>query len=216
MVDDGTTTSTLLAAAIFSDAVRLIVDKDSTTIVGGGTKSAIEGRASESRSQIKASTSDDDHEKLEERLARLTGGVAVIRVGGPSEAGMKNRREAFEDAISATRAAMAERIVPGGELALVRALDSVDAEAAGSTGDERTGVLILKHVLEEPAGQIAQNLGRRCGCRGRSHESWNGRVRLRSRGVYVDLIDPGIIDPTKVVPRGAGECRLDSRRTGAN
>ena len=92
-------------------------------------RTAIEGRANEIRAQIKATTSDYDREKLEERLAKLTGGVAVIRVGAPSEAEMKNRREAFDDAISATKAAMAEGIVPGGGLALLRAIDAVEREA---------------------------------------------------------------------------------------
>ena len=116
--------------ADLGQAKRVVVDKESTTIVGGGgAKDAIDGRANEIRAQIKTTTSDYDREKLEERLAKLTGGVAVIRVGAPSEAEMKNRREAFDDAISATKAAMAEGIVPGGGLALLRAIDRVEREA---------------------------------------------------------------------------------------
>ena len=116
-------------------AKRVIVDKESATIVGGGgTRQAIEGRANEIREQIRAATSDYDREKLQERLAKLTGGVAVIRVGAPSEAEMKNRREAFEDAISATKAAMAEGVVPGGGLALLRSIAAVDRVASECTG----------------------------------------------------------------------------------
>jgi chaperonin GroEL len=144
-------------------AKQIIADKDSTTIVGGaGAKEAIQGRANEIRALIKTTTSDYDREKLEERLAKLTGGVAVIRVGAPSEAELKNRREAFDDAISATKAAMAEGVVPGGGLALLRAIANVDQEAEACTGDERTGVLILKRALETQTRQIAEN-SIRCG-----------------------------------------------------
>jgi chaperonin GroEL len=182
-------------------AKRVVIDKDSTTIVGGGgTKAAIEGRANEIRTQIKTTTSDYDREKLEERLAKLTGGVAVIRVGAPSEAEMKSRREAFDDAISATKAAMAEGIVPGGGLALLRAIDSVDQEAAACTGDERTGALILKRALEVPTRQIAENSAVDGGVVVDRMRSGTGAYGFDAgRGIYVDLIDAGIIDPTKVV-----------------
>jgi chaperonin GroEL len=182
-------------------AKRVVIDKDSTTIVGGGgTKAAIDGRANEIRSQIKTTTSDYDREKLEERLAKLTGGVAVIRVGAPSEAEMKSRREAFDDAISATKAAMAEGIVPGGGLALLRAIDSVDQEAAACTGDERTGALILKRALEVPTRQIAENSAVDGGVVVDRMRSGTGAYGFDAgRGIYVDLIDAGIIDPTKVV-----------------
>ncbi len=187
--------------ADLGQAKRVVVDKDSTTIVGGaGTKAAIEARAAEIRAQIKAATSDYDREKLEERLAKLTGGVAVIRVGAPSEAEMKSRHEAFEDAISATRAAMAEGIVPGGGLALLRAIDSVEREANACQGDERTGALILKRALEEPTRQIAQNSGVDGGVvvdRMRNGSGNYGFDAGRSR--YVDLVEAGIIDATKVV-----------------
>jgi chaperonin GroEL len=181
-------------------AKRVLVDKESTTIVGGaGQKAAIDGRASEIRAQIKTTTSDYDREKLEERLAKLTGGVAVIRVGAPSEAELKNRREAFEDAISATRAAMAEGIVPGGGLALLRAIDSIEREAAACTGDERTGVLILKRALEAPTRQIAENSGFDGGVVVDRMRSGTGAYGFDAgRGVYVDLIEAGIIDATKV------------------
>ena len=182
-------------------AKRVVIDKDSTTIVGGGgTKEAIDGRATEIRAQIKTTTSDYDREKLEERLAKLTGGVAVIRVGAPSEAEMKSRREAFDDAISATRAAMAEGIVSGGGLALLRAIESVEQEAAKCTGDERTGALTLKRALEVPTRQIAENSAVDGGVVVDRMRGGQGAYGFDAgRGTYVDLIDAGIIDPTKVV-----------------
>ncbi|HEY7288552.1 MAG TPA: chaperonin GroEL [Vicinamibacterales bacterium] len=182
-------------------AKRVLVDKDSTTIVGGGgSKQAIDGRASEIREQIRVATSDYDREKLQERLAKLTGGVAVIRVGAPSEAELKNRREAFEDAISATKAAIAEGIVPGGGLALLRAMAAVDHVAAECAGDERTGALILKRALEVPTRQIAQNSGVDGGVAVDRMIGGTGAYGLdASRGVYIDLVEAGIIDPTKVV-----------------
>ncbi|HUK34029.1 MAG TPA: chaperonin GroEL [Vicinamibacterales bacterium] len=182
-------------------AKRVIADKDSTTIVGGaGTKSAIDGRAGEIRSQIKTTTSDYDREKLEERLAKLTGGVAVIRVGAPSEAELKNRREAFDDAISATKAAIAEGIVPGGGLALLRAIDVVEREAEQCTGDERTGVLILRRALEAPTRQIADNSGFDGGVVVDRMRTGTGDYGFDAgRGTYVDLVEAGIVDPTKVV-----------------
>ena len=133
-------------------------DSENTTIIGGGgAKQAIEARCLELRKQIQTTTSDYDREKLEERLAKLAGGVAVVHVGAPSEAEMKSRKEAFEDAISAEKAAMAEGIVPGGGLALLRSIALVNQEAAKCEGDERTGLLILKRALEAPTRQIAQN-----------------------------------------------------------
>lgn len=182
-------------------AKRAMVDKDSATIIGGGgQKSAIEGRANEIRTQIKTTTSDYDREKLQERLAKLTGGVAVIRVGAPSETEMKNRREAFEDAISATKAAMAEGLVPGGGLALLRAIEFVEREAAACAGDERTGALILKRALETPARQIAENSGVDPGVVVDRMRGGSGAYGFdASRGTYLDLVDAGIIDPTKVV-----------------
>ena len=182
-------------------AKRIIVDKDSTTVVGGaGSKAAIDGRASEIREQIKTTTSDYDKEKLQERLAKLTGGVAVIRVGAPSEAEMKNRREAFEDAISATKAAMAEGVVPGGGLALLRAIPAVERLASELQGDERTGTLILKRALETPTRQIAENSGVDGGVVVDRMSSGTGAYGFDAGNCsYVDLIEAGIIDPTKVL-----------------
>jgi chaperonin GroEL len=190
-----------VTTADLGQAKRLIVDKDSTTIVGGGgVKAAIDGRANEIREQIRTATSDYDKEKLQERLAKLTGGVAVIRVGAPSEAEMKNRREAFEDAISATKAAMAEGVVPGGGLALLRCADAVEREAAQAAGDERTGMMILRRALDAPTRQIAENSGVDGGVVVDRMMNGTGAYGFdASRGTYVDLIEAGIIDPTKVV-----------------
>jgi chaperonin GroEL len=139
-------------------AKRVVIDKDTTTIVGGGgTRAAIDGRCHELRKQIEETTSDYDKEKLRERLAKLTGGVAVIRVGAPSEAEAKKLKEAFEDAISATKAAAAEGVLPGAGLALLRAIDAIDAEEANAAEDEKTGLRILKRALEAPTRQIAEN-----------------------------------------------------------
>jgi chaperonin GroEL len=180
---------------------RLVADRDATTIVAGaGDKDAIEGRKRELRARIEKSTSDYDREKLEERLAKLAGGVAVVRVGAPSEAEMKSRKEAFDDAIHATKAAVAEGIVPGGGLALLRAIAAVEAELAASSGDERTGLQILARALETPARQIAENSSADGGVvveRMRSGTGAHGFDAAQRR--YVDLVEHGIIDPTKVV-----------------
>jgi chaperonin GroEL len=182
-------------------AKRIVVDKDNTTIIGGaGDKKAIEGRAGEIRRLIADTTSDYDREKLQERLAKLTGGVAVIRVGAPSEAELKSRKEAFDDAISATKAAMAEGIVPGGGLALLRAIPALEKEAANCTGDQHTGVMIVKKALEAPARQIAENSAVDSGVVVEKMRAGTGNYGFdAARCEYVDLIEAGIIDPTKVV-----------------
>jgi len=182
-------------------AKRVLIDKDKTTIIeGGGSKEAIGGRCKELRRQIEASTSDYDREKLQERLAKLSSGVAVIRVGAPSETELKNRKEAFDDAISSTKAAMAEGIVPGGGLALLRAIDAVAREEENCTGDERTGLLILKHALESPTRQIAENSAVDGGVVVDRMRTGSGNFGFDAAGgQYVDLVAAGIIDPTKVV-----------------
>jgi chaperonin GroEL len=182
-------------------ARRVVVTREATTLVGGaGDKAALEARCNELRRQIKETTSDYDREKLEERLAKLAGGVAVIRVGAPSETEMKNRKDAFDDAISATKAAMAEGVVPGGGLALLRAIDAVDREAAKAEGDERTGLLILKKALEAPARQIAENSAVDGGVVVSKMREGSGNFGFdAAAGKYVDLVETGIIDPTKVV-----------------
>jgi len=183
------------------NAKRVVVDKDNATIIGGGgDRKQIDGRIEQIRREIEKATSDYDREKLQERLAKLSGGVAVIRVGAPSEAEMKSRKEALEDAISATKAAVAEGIVPGGGLALLRCVEAVAQEEAKCEGDDKTGVQILKRALEAPARQIAENsavdggvvVARMLG--GKGAEGFDA-----SRKEYVDLIQAGIIDPTKVV-----------------
>jgi chaperonin GroEL len=182
-------------------AKRVAVDKDNTTIIGGrGKKPEVEGRCNELRRQIQETTSDYDREKLEERLAKLAGGVAVVHVGAPSEAEMKSRKEAFDDAISATKAAVAEGIVPGGGLVLLRAMDAVDAEVKNREGDERTGLLIFKRALEAPTRQIAINSAADDGVVVDKMRGGTGNYGFdAARGTYVDLVEAGIIDPTKVV-----------------
>jgi chaperonin GroEL len=182
-------------------AERVVVDREHTTIIGGrGDRKAIDGRCQELRTQIGTTTSDYDREKLEERLAKLSGGVAVIRVGAPSEAEMKSRHEAFDDAIHATRAAMAEGIVPGAGLALLRAIDAVEAEAAKMEGDDRSGALILRRALEAPTRQIAENSGADAGVVLERMRGGAGNYGFdAATGKYGDLMEAGIIDPTKVV-----------------
>jgi chaperonin GroEL len=182
-------------------AKRVVVNKDTTTIVGGkGEKAAIEGRCREIRKQIEESTSDYDKEKLRERLAKLTGGVAVIRVGAPSEAEARQLKDAYEDAISATKAAIAEGVLPGAGLSLLRAIDAIDAEEARSSEDEKTGLRILKRALEAPTRQIAENSGLDSGVVVEHMRSGKGAFGLdAATGKYVDLLEAGIIDPTKVV-----------------
>jgi chaperonin GroEL len=187
--------------AYLGRAQRVVVDREHTTIVGGGgDKAAIEGRKRELRTRIEKATSDYDREKLEERLAKLSGGVAVVRVGAPSEAEMKSRKEAFDDAIAATKAAVAEGIVPGGGLALLRAIDALEREEAVAQGDERTGLQILKRALEVPARQIAENSSADGGVVVERMRGGTGAYGFdAARRQYVDLVEAGIIDPTKVV-----------------
>ncbi|OIQ82882.1 60 kDa chaperonin 7 [mine drainage metagenome] len=182
-------------------AKRVIVDKDNTTIIGGtGERKMIDGRVEQIRREIDKTTSDYDREKLQERLAKLTGGVAIIRVGAPSEAEMKSKKEALDDAISATKAAVAEGIVPGGGLALLRCFDPVAQEETKCEGDERTGVQILKRALEAPTRQIAENSATDGGVVvARMLEGKGSYGFDAGRKEYVDLIEAGIIDPTKVV-----------------
>ena len=182
-------------------AKKVIVTKDDTTIIeGAGDEAQIKGRCNEIRRQIDDTTSDYDREKLEERLAKLAGGVAVVRVGDPSEAELKNRKDAFDDAISSTKAAIAEGIVPGGGLALLRTIDAVLREERKCEGDEATGLRILRHALEVPARQIAANSGADPGVVVDRLRSASGTFGFDARRCeYVDLIEAGIVDPTKVV-----------------
>jgi chaperonin GroEL len=182
-------------------AKRVLVTRDTTTIVGGaGEHAAIEGRKQQLRQQIDKTTSEYDREKLQERLAKLSGGVAVIRVGAPSESEMKSRREALDDAIAATKAAVAEGIVPGGGLSLLRAIPAIEKEEGLAEGDERTGLSILRRALEVPTRQIAENSAVDGGVVVERMRGGSGAMGFdAARKQYVDLIEAGIVDPTKVV-----------------
>jgi len=182
-------------------AQRVVVDKDTTTLIGGaGKKTAIDGRMQMIRKEIDKSTSDYDREKLEERLAKLSGGVAVIRVGAPTESEMKSKKDALDDAIASTKAAVAEGIVAGGGLALLRACPALDALAATCSGDERTGVQILRRALEAPTRQIAENSSADGGVVVDRMLNSTGSVGFdAARKEYLDLIEAGIVDPAKVV-----------------
>jgi chaperonin GroEL len=182
-------------------AKRVLVDKDNTTIIGGtGDKQQIQGRVQLLRKEIEKATSDYDKEKLQERVAKLAGGVAVIRAGAPSESEMKAKKEALDDAISSTKAAVAEGIVPGGGLALLRATTALASVEAEATGDERTGVQILCRALEAPARQIAENSAVDAGVViDKMMNSTGNRGFDAARKTFVDLLEAGIIDPAKVV-----------------
>jgi chaperonin GroEL len=182
-------------------AKRLVIDHDTTTIIGGaGQRKAIEDRMQQIRREIDDTSSDYDREKLRERLAKLSGGVAVIRVGAPSESEMKAKKDALDDAINATKAAVAEGIVPGGGLALLKTCGALAAIETQCEGDERTGVQILRRALEAPARQIAENSAVDGGVVVSKMLEASGNIGFdASRKLYVDLFEAGIVDPTKVV-----------------
>jgi chaperonin GroEL len=180
-------------------AKKIVVDKDNTTIVeGAGKSSAIEGRIKQIRAQIDETTSDYDREKLQERLAKLAGGVAVVKVGAATETAMKEKKARVEDALNATRAAVEEGIVPGGGVALLRASKAI--EKLKLEGDEKVGANIVKRALEEPIRQIVENAG----LEGSVVVEKVKAETVATRGFdaesleYVDMIQAGIIDPTKV------------------
>jgi chaperonin GroEL len=180
-------------------AKRVVVDKDNTTIVGGaGKKSDIEGRINTIRKQIDDTTSDYDREKLQERLAKLAGGVAVIKVGAATEMEMKEKKARVEDAMHATRAAVKEGIVPGGGVALVRAAAKLDSLKLGA--EEQVGVAIVKRAMEEPARRIAMNAGHDGSVVvGKVREGKDGFGFNAATEEYGDLVKQGVIDPTMVV-----------------
>jgi chaperonin GroEL len=182
-------------------AKRVVSDKDTTTIIGGaGDKQRIEGRMRQIRAEIGKSTSDYDREKLEERLAKVASGVAVIRVGAPTEAEMKSKKEALDDAISATKAAVAEGTVPGGGMALLRCTKALRLEEEKADGDIRTGLKILRRALSAPTRQIAENSSVDAGVVVEKMLESEGNVGFdAARNEYVDLVAAGIIDPKKVV-----------------
>jgi len=179
-------------------AKRLTLDKDNTTIVdGGGSRKALEGRVKQIRAQIDETTSDYDREKLQERLAKLIGGVAVINVGAATELEMKEKKDRVEDALNATRAAVEEGIVPGGGVAFLRVLKALDN--LDLTGEEKMGVNIIKRALEEPMRQIANNAGFEGSVVVQKVAEGKGSFGFNAEnGKYEDLLEAGIIDPTKV------------------
>jgi len=182
-------------------ADRVVATKDTTTIVGGrGGKDEIAARVKQIRAAIAETTSDYDREKLDERLAKLAGGVAVIRVGAPSEAEVKAKKEALDDAISSTRAAVEEGIVPGGGLALLRCVEPIEALAAEAEGDERTGLTVLARALSAPTRAIAENSAVDPGVVVARMQGGEGAFGFdAAKGNWIDLIEAGIVDPTKVV-----------------
>src|SRR5215207_3333353 len=182
-------------------AKRIIVDKENTTLVeGAGDRRGIEGRVSAIRHQIEDTTSDYDREKLQERLAKLAGGVAVIRVGAATETEMKEKKMRVEDAVNATRAAAQEGIVPGGGVALVRAAKALDKVEDGDDIDVRTGLKLLRRAMEEPLRRIAENAGvDGAVVIGKVDESKGAVGYNAANGKFEDLVAAGIIDPTKVV-----------------
>ena len=182
-------------------AKRITIDKDNTTIVdGGGEDAKIEGRVKEIRAQVDKTTSDYDREKLQERLAKLVGGVAVIKVGAATETEMKEKKARVEDAMHATRAAVEEGIVPGGGVALIRTIPAVDALIKTLEGDEKIGANIIRRAIEEPLRTIVSNAGEEGSVViGKIHESKDTNFGYNAgTGVYEDLVKAGVIDPTKV------------------
>ena len=182
-------------------AKRVTIDKENTTVVdGAGKKSDIEARVKQIKAQIEETTSDYDREKLQERLAKLAGGVAVIRVGGATEVEVKEKKDRVDDALHATRAAVEEGIVPGGGVALLRAISALD-DIAGANDDQRVGVTIVRRALQAPARQIFQNAGEDGSVvAGKVLENNKYTFGFNAQsGEYGDLLSEGVIDPTKVV-----------------
>jgi chaperonin GroEL len=184
---------------MLGEADKVTIDKENTTIVSGrGSKESISGRVAQIKKQIETTTSDYDREKLQERLAKLAGGVAVIYVGAASEIEMKEKKDRFEDALAATRAAIEEGIIPGGGVAFIRAIDSLK-DMKGDNEDETTGIAIIKRALEEPLRQIVENAGMEGSVVVNKVKEGSGDFGFNARSeVYENLKDAGVIDPTKV------------------
>ena len=180
-------------------AKRITLDKDNTTIIDGGCdRKALEGRVRQIRAQIEETTSDYDREKLQERLAKLAGGVAVIKVGAATETEMKERKARVEDALHATRAAVEEGIVPGGGVAYLRCLPAL--KKVKLEGDRQTGVEIVMKAIEEPIRQIAQNAGKEGSVVVERVKQEKGAFGFDAdKEEYTNMNEAGIIDPTKVV-----------------
>ena len=185
--------------SMLGSAQKITVDKDNTTIVSGaGEKAAIEARVNQIRVQIEKTTSDYDREKLQERLAKLAGGVAVIYVGAASEVEMKEKKDRFDDALHATRAALEEGIIPGGGVAFIRAISALD-NIKGENEDEQTGIQIVRRALEEPLRQIVENAGMEESVVVNKVKELKGDEGFNARTeVFEDLHKAGVIDPTKV------------------
>jgi chaperonin GroEL len=182
-------------------AKKIVIDKDSTTVIeGGGKKTDVKARADQIRAQIEKTTSDYDREKLQERLAKLTGGVAVIRVGGATEIEAKERKDLVDDAFHATKAAVEEGVVCGGGVTLIRCIEPVKEAAKSAEGDERTGMMIIAHALQSPARQIAENSGRDGAVAAAQAMEGKGNYGYNAQAdEFCDLVKAGIIDPAKVV-----------------
>jgi chaperonin GroEL len=180
-------------------AKRMTVDKDNTTIIDGGSdRKEMEGRVKQIRAQIEETTSDYDREKLQERLAKLIGSVAIISVGAATETEMKEKKDSVEDALNATRAAVEEGIVPGGGVAYMRAMKVL--EKARLPGEEQLGVNLVKRALEEPVRQIANNAGFEGSVVVERVREGEGNFGFNAEtGTYEDLMKTGIVDPTKVM-----------------
>jgi chaperonin GroEL len=180
-------------------AEKIIIDKDNTTIVNGkGSKDAITARVGQIKAQMETTTSDYDKEKLQERLAKLSGGVAILYIGASTEVEMKEKKDRVDDALHATRAAVEEGVVPGGGVALVRALDSLEAIDTHNS-DERTGVNIIRTALEAPLRTIVANAGGEGSVVVQKVREGKGDFGYNAReDRYENLVAAGIIDPTKV------------------
>ncbi len=184
---------------MLGNAEKILVDKENTTIVSGkGLKEALEGRIAQIKSQIEKTTSDYDREKLQERLAKLAGGVAVIYVGAASEVEMKEKKDRFDDALHATRAAVEEGIIPGGGVAYLTAIESLNG-ISFENEDQKIGIEIVRRALEEPLRQIVTNAGKEGSVVVNAVKEGKGKIGYNARtDVYEDLIQAGVIDPTKV------------------
>lgn len=184
---------------MLGDAEKITIDKENTTIVSGkGDKANIEARVKQIRAQIETTTSDYDKEKLQERLAKLAGGVAVIYVGAASEVEMKEKKDRFDDALAATRAAIEEGIVPGGGVAFIRTIPALD-KLKGDNEDEDTGIAIVKRALEEPLRQIVENAGFEGSVVANKVKEGKGDFGFNAQTeIYENLIAAGVVDPTKV------------------
>jgi len=186
-------------ASICCTCEKIAIDKENTTIVNGdGSKENINARVGQIKAQIEASTSDYDKEKLQERLAKLAGGVAVIYVGAASEVELKEKKDRVDDALSATRAAVEEGIIPGGGVAYIRAIEDLEG-LKGDNEDETTGITIIKRAIEEPLRQIVENAGIEGSVivqkvkEGKADFGYNARTNQ-----FENLYESGVIDPTKV------------------